>query len=93
MKYGSKEIDFSYPAGAVELVHTEPGPSVNPDRFRRDIHSWLYSINRKVESVGVAISDKTRLCEFPLYLPLIASASMEQAVAKENITFFIGYGT
>jgi len=93
MKYGTLEVPFLFPDTAVELAHTEPGPSVDPERFKRDLHSWLYGINKKVESVGVAVSDKTRLCEFPIYLPLIAQAFMEHGLKKENITFYIAYGT
>jgi len=66
---------------------------VDIDKFKRDIHSYLYSINRSVQNVGIAISDKTRLCQFPLFLPLITEVFLEHGLKKEDITFYIAYGT
>ncbi len=93
LKYGSEELSFSFPEQSDEIIHTEPVGEVNPDKFKRDLHSYLYSINRVVKSVGIAVSDKTRLCQFPLYLPLIKEAFLEHGLKKEDITFFIAYGT
>jgi len=93
MKYGSEEYPVDFPAGTTEIVHREPEPEVDLDRFRRDLGSYLYSINRPVKNVGIAVSDKTRLCQFPVFLPLIVEAFTEYGIKKENITFYIAYGT
>jgi len=92
-KYGAGELTLPLPQHATELRHTEPEAIVDQDLFRRDIHSYLYSLNHQVKRVGISISDKTRLCEFPIYLPLITQALEEHGIARENITFFIAYGT
>lgn len=93
MKYGSGEVPLVIPPGADELKHREPEKSVNLDKFKRDIHSYLYSVNRMITNIGIVVSDKTRLCQFPLFLPLIVEAFRDYGVKKEAITFYIAYGT
>jgi len=93
LKYGSGEITLPLPPGAEELKHAEPEVTVDPDKVRRDIHAYLYSINRQVKDVGIVVSDKTRLCQFPVFLPVIAGAFQEYGVKREDITFYIAYGT
>ena len=53
LKYGSIEVALDLPAGTDQLKHTEPEKSVDHDRFKRDIHSYLYSVNRMVKNVGI----------------------------------------
>ena len=93
LNYGSGEVPLSLPDSAREISHREPQMGVDHERFKRDLHSYLYSINRMVHNVGIVISDKTRLSQFPLFLPLIAEAIMEYGVKREEITFYIAYGT
>jgi nickel-dependent lactate racemase len=93
LKYGSGEIPLDFPANAREISHREPDQRVDHGKFKRDLHSYLYSINRQVRNVGIVVSDKTRLCQFPVFLPLITEAFMEYGVKKEDITFYIAYGT
>jgi nickel-dependent lactate racemase len=93
LHYGSQEVGLALPAGAVQIVHKEPDCLVDHDRFKRDLHSYLYSLNRRVGNVGIVISDKTRLCQFPVFLPQIAEVFHEYGLKKEEITFYIAYGT
>ena len=93
LKYGSREVALELPPGADELKHSEPQKSVNLDKFKRDLHSYLYTLNRRLTDVGIVVSDKTRLCQFQLFLPLIAEVFEEYGLKKEEVTFYIAYGT
>ena len=93
LKYGSREVALDLPAGADEITHREPQKSVSLDKFKRDLDSYLYSINRRLKNVGIVISDKTRLCQFPVFLPLITDVFLKYGLKKEEITFYIAYGT
>ena len=93
LKYGSKEFSFSFPDSSVEIRHTEPGAKVDPERFKSELHSHLQHLRPRLRNVGIAISDKTRLCQFPLYLPMITGGLLDCGLQKEDITFFIAYGT
>ncbi|MEN8157893.1 MAG: lactate racemase domain-containing protein [Bacteroidota bacterium] len=93
LNYGSGEVSLALPGSAREISHREPQMGVDHDRFKRDLHSYLYSINRPVKSAGIVVSDKTRLCQFPLFLPLVTEALMAYGVKRDEITFYIAYGT
>ncbi len=93
LKYGSKELTFTLPDHSKEIRHTEPSGVVDAEKFRSDLHNCIERFNNPVGSVGIAVSDKTRLCQFPLFLPLITGVFLERGVKKEDITFFIAYGT
>ena len=43
--------------------------------------------------MGIVVSDKTRLVEYPYILPLLTDVLMEHGLMEENITFYIAYGT
>jgi nickel-dependent lactate racemase len=93
LHYGSQEVVLELPAGADRIAHREPDCLVDHDRFKRDLHSYLYSLNRRIGNVGIVISDKTRLCQFPVFLPQITEVFHEYGLKKEEITFYIAYGT
>lgn len=93
LKYGTEEVSFTLPEHSDEIRHTEPEGEVDHDKFLSDLRSCLSGINRPLKSVGIAVSDKTRLCQFPIFLPLITEAFLEYGLAKKDITFFIAYGT
>lgn len=93
LKYGSKEFSFTFPDSAVEIQHTEPVGEIDFDLFKSDLHSHLSKLRPELKNVGIAISDKTRLCQFPIFLPLITKVLLECGLKKEDITFYIAYGT
>ncbi len=92
-KYGSSQEHLNLPDNVAAPVHTDPLPIVSPEQFKTDLSSHLKMQQKKVRNVGIVISDKTRLCQFPKYLPLLTGALMEYGVASTNITFYIAYGT
>ncbi|MFO7933780.1 MAG: nickel-dependent lactate racemase [Bacteroidales bacterium] len=93
LKYGISSIPVNIPEKAVHLSHTEPPADASPGQFKKDLRSCLYMIRRKVRSVGIVVSDKTRLCQYPVYLPLLTEALMEYGFSQDQIIFYIAYGT
>ena len=93
VKYGSIHLPLDFPEGMVRLQHTEPEININPDSVRKQFLQKLKALNKRPGNVGVIVSDKTRLCEYPLWLPVITAALEEDGVARDQITFYIAYGT
>lgn len=93
LKYGSEQFSFTLPDSCDEIRHTEPRGSVDLNTFKKDLLSHIQSFKRPIGSVGISVSDKTRLCQFPIFLPLITEVFLEYGLQKEDITFFIAYGT
>ena len=93
LKYGHSTITLTLPDRAVPLNHTEPPQSITPEGFIRDLRSCLYMMKSKIRDAGIVVSDKTRLCQYPIYLPLLTEALMAHGLNREDITFYIAYGT
>ena len=93
LKYGSELIPFSLPEGAVRLSHTEPQKSVHPERIRAELRSRLNARGRSFRNAGIVVSDKTRLSQYPEYLPLLTGVLLDSGLKKGDITFYIAYGT
>jgi nickel-dependent lactate racemase len=93
LKYGLTEVSLNLPAKAVALSHMEPQLSIDPDTFKRNLHSNLNNVKKSIRDVGIVVSDKTRLCEYPIYLPLLTEVLSEQGINTDDITFHIAYGT
>jgi nickel-dependent lactate racemase len=43
--------------------------------------------------VGIVVADKTRLCQYPSYLPVLSDYLIESGIRPSEITFYIAYGT
>lgn len=84
---------MALPEGAVALSHTEPPLLIDEDSYKRNLRSSLKNLKNSIDNVGIVVSDKTRLCEYPKYLPLLTEVLLEQDLNKEDITFLIAYGT
>jgi len=93
LKYGLTEVSLNLPAKAVAMSHKEPQLSVDPDTFKRNLNSNLNNIKNSISNVGIVVSDKTRLCEYPTYLPLLTEVLSEHGLITDDITFHIAYGT
>lgn len=92
-RYGSQNLDFDIPEKASELRISDPEFSINKDEFLRKLNLKLPPESSKYKNVAIVVSDKTRLCGYPLYLPWLITALESRGCKKENITFYIAYGT
>jgi len=93
LKYGNSTIPVNLPEKAVPLTHTEPPLAVSSSKFGRDLRSCLYMMKARMRNVGIVVSDKTRLCQYPVYLPLLTEVLMDYGLKQDEITFYIAYGT
>ena len=93
MKYGSRDFTLTLRENTTRLSHREPPLSVGPDTFREVLASRLDLREADVSDVGIVVADKTRLCQYPLYLPLLTDYLMESGIQPSGITFYIAYGT
>jgi len=93
LKYGSSEVSLTSPEDSVCLSHKEPALTVLPENFKQEVNSCLHSPKKHFNNVGVVISDKTRLCQYPVYLPLLTEVLSDYGLDARDITFYIAYGT
>jgi nickel-dependent lactate racemase len=93
MKYGSQEIPLIFRKETSRLSHIEPEVTATPDGLRTQLECQLSASLKGVSDVGIVVADKTRLCEYPIYLPVITSFLLEAGIQAPDITFHIAYGT
>jgi len=93
MKYGSQEIPFSFKKESSRLTHSEPSLSASPKVLRELLSKQLDDSLREVSNVGIVVADKTRLCEYPVYLSVLTGYLLHKGIQPSNITFYIAYGT
>jgi nickel-dependent lactate racemase len=93
MKYGSREVTLKLERETTRLVHREPSVNASPDKFRKLLATHLPFSGRRVSNVGIVVADKTRLCQYSTYLPVLTGYLQESGIPPSGITFYIAYGT
>lgn len=93
MKYGSEEVHLTLSEHSTRLSHREPPLNSHPDTFQKLLSEHLPLAGKKISDVGIVVADKTRLCEYPAYLPLLTRYLLDAGVPASGITFYIAYGT
>ncbi len=93
LKYGSEVTKYPFPVHSESFNIIEPKFEIQQDAFTASIEKILPAESRKYRNVAVVVSDKTRLCGYERYLPWLMEILEKKKVPKENITFYIAYGT
>jgi lactate racemase len=93
LKYGKKQLMLTFPKEVSIPGYRNPKLSVDKERFTKDFLCHLPEDTMKYRHVAIVVSDKTRLCGYPEYLPWITEILIQQGAQKENICFYIAYGT
>ncbi len=93
LKIGSCQIGLPLPDDADILMNKEPPKTVSKEGFAADLEYALPSRSLQGERLAVVVADKTRLCGYDRYLPILIDALKNRGALKENITVYIAYGT
>lgn len=93
LKYGNTILALSVPEKAEWLETREPLFELDKKKFCDYLLSQLPDDEERYTDVGIIISDKTRLCGYPIYLPWLTETLQKKGTKKQNITFYIAYGT
>lgn len=93
LKYGRRQISFSLPSTAVLPEFKEPEYQISQGSFNDQLLQYLPPDGARYSRVAIVVSDKTRLCGYPEYLPWLTEILLQKGASKEGITFYIAYGT
>ena len=91
--YGAKAISINCPSGADLYTVDDPVMRVDPRRFAGRLKEAIGRAGLDLSRPAVVVADKTRLCGYPQYLPVLLDALIEQGADSESITLYIAYGT
>lgn len=92
LHYGRDSREWAIPATARLLEIREPPHTFTPRSFQEDLAAVLPDTIAE-GPVAIVVADKTRRCAYPVILPLVLATLMERGIQRQQIMFYIAYGT
>jgi len=92
-KYGKGVYAVEVPQKAEALNIKAPEFQITREKFAHDFFSHLPEDISRCKTVSIVVADKTRLCEYKIYLPWVLDLLAQKGIEKGQIQFFIAYGT
>ncbi|NNK86627.1 MAG: nickel-dependent lactate racemase [Desulfobacterales bacterium] len=93
LKYGTKDFHFKLPDQSEILSLKDPDRKITAAQFKSRVQRELNRLRPHLSDVAIVLADKTRLCGYPIFLPVLVKTLREFGAAKNNITMYIAYGT
>ncbi|MFH2093903.1 MAG: nickel-dependent lactate racemase [Pseudomonadota bacterium] len=92
-KYGKTVYPIDMPEQCNQLTIQEPDHKIDIQQFETDFAESLPKTLSNEAAISIAVADKTRLCEYAVFLPVLLKVFSQRKISASNITFFIAYGT
>ena len=93
LKYGRQKISLPLP-DRTDIFHIhEPDKKITPSLFASRLRNELERLNPDLSGIAIVVGDKTRLCGYPEYLPVLLDTLENVGADPERMTVFIAYGT
>ena len=93
LKYGTEKFQFKLPDQAEVLGINDPNTKITTSEFKDRMLRELKRLRPDFSDVAIVLADKTRLCGYSLFLPVLIKTLKEFGATKGNITVYIAYGT
>ena len=93
LKYGTQQVSFSFSESTDVLAIREPLQKVNEELFADGLKKEIGSANLDIRRAALVVADKTRLCEYAKYLPVLIRTLEEAGADSSRLTIYIAYGT
>jgi lactate racemase len=92
LRYGRGNLECTVAGQAEILEPREPERSISAGSFRAGLDRLLPSVLPQ-GPIAIIVADKTRLCGYPTALPWLTAALRARGADRQQITFYIAYGT
>jgi len=93
ISYGSTTLTTRFPPDTTLLAPKKPQCSISPAGFAGKISGQLQLHPLDLSSVMIVVTDKTRLCGYSQYLPILVQVLQEFGLNEGRLRFVIAYGT
>jgi len=93
LKYGRQNISLSLPDRTYIFHIHEPDKKITPSLFASRLRDELERLNPDLSDISIVVGDKTRLCGYPEYLPVLLNTLENFGADPGRMTIFIAYGT
>ncbi len=91
--YGNDNLVLSLPISASHLRVQEPARLISPPLFQEKLTVFFRQTSLDLTSPVLVLADKTRLCGYPEYLPLLISGLEQHGMDPASLKIIISYGT
>jgi lactate racemase len=91
--YGKDRRALSLPARTRHLGVKEPTKVISPVFFQEKLDNFLRQTPLDLTNPVLVLADKTRLCGYPEYLPLLINSLKQHGMDPAYLKIIIGYGT
>jgi len=93
LNYGRQKISIPLQE-RTDIFHIhEPDKKITPSLFASRLRDELERLNPDLSDISIVVGDKTRLCGYPEYLPVLLSTLENVGADPSRMTIFIAYGT
>lgn len=93
MACGDRTVALTFDASAEVLNIREPETVIDARHFQQRVARCLAARPLDLSNPAVVVADKTRLCDYPHYLPVLLEQLIEAGASSRSITLYIAYGT
>jgi len=93
LKYGTKKFQFKLRDHAGIPGVKDPDIKITTSEFKTRVQQELKRLRADFSDVAIVLADKTRLCGYPIFLPVLIKTLKEFGAKKDKITIYIAYGT
>ncbi len=93
MAFGKEPIEIKVDPAVDLLTIREPESKIRERLFKERLTRFLEVSALDLTRTAVVVADKTRLCDYPLYLPILLDKLIEYGAPPEQVTLYIAYGT
>jgi nickel-dependent lactate racemase len=93
LKYGRQKIFLPLPDQTDIFQIHEPYKKITPFLFATRLREELERLNPDLSDIAIVVGDKTRLCGYPEYLPVLLDTLENFGADPDRMTVFIAYGT
>ena len=93
LRYGATRIKLPLPADTALLSIQEPRQAVSEADFNSDLEDALKPHSLSNCQVAVVVADKTRLCAYNRYLPVLLKQLEARGAHLDKLTCYIAYGS
>ncbi len=91
--YGNSTLPLVLPDGAVQLRVAEAEKIITPALFRARLADFCRQNPLDLSQPMLVVADKTRLCGYPEYLPVLLEELQESGLDFGRLRVLIAYGT
>jgi lactate racemase len=93
LAYGQETLPFGFSQQPKLLQVNDPGLAIDAPQFRQRLLRFIDEAHLDVSRPAIVVADKTRLCGYAHFLPVLLDALTSRGAPQEGLAIYIAYGS